>query len=130
MNKKIGFICIHNTYASQIAEGLANKLGLNAYSAGLEDYPQVQKYSVQVNEEIGVNMNDHYPKALSDLPTDLDIVIYLNCEASSIVKAKYHESWLLNDLDTKTIEAYRLTRDELKALILDLKTRIEEGKYL
>ncbi len=129
MNKKIGFICVHNAYASQIAEGLANKLGLNAYSAGFEDYPQVQNYSVQVNEEIGVNMNNHYPKALSDLPTDLDIIIYLNCETSPIVKAKYHESWFLNDLSTNTIEAYRLTRDELKALIIELKERIQEGKY-
>ncbi len=44
--KKVAFVCVHNSCRSQMAEGWAKALGkgvIEAYSAGTEDYPQVNQ---------------------------------------------------------------------------------------
>jgi len=78
MKKKVAFVCVHNSCRSQMAEGWAKKLGsdvLEAYSAGTENYPEVNPLAVQVMEEAGVDISNHYPKLLSDIPAEIDILI-------------------------------------------------------
>ena len=77
MKKKIAFVCVHNSCRSQMAEAWARKLGnhvLEAYSAGTENYPEVKPPAVQVMEEAGIDMSEHYPKLLSDIPDEIDIL--------------------------------------------------------
>ena len=71
----VGFICVHNSCRSQMAEGFAKHLGsdvLEVYSAGTEEYKEVKPLAVQVMEEAGVDMSKHHPKLLSDIPPKLD----------------------------------------------------------
>ena len=82
MKKKVAFICVHNSCRSQMAEGWAKKLGsdvLEVYSAGTEDYPEVKPLAVQVMEEAGVDMSEHSPKLLADIPEEVDILITMGC---------------------------------------------------
>ena len=82
MKKKVAFICVHNSCRSQMAEGWAKKLAsdvLEVYSAGTEDYPEVKPLAVKVMEEVGIDMSEHHPKLLSDIPEELDILITMGC---------------------------------------------------
>jgi arsenate reductase len=62
---------------NHITEQISNVL--EAYSAGTENYPEVKPLAVQVMEEAGVDMSGHYPKLLSDIPAEVDILITMGC---------------------------------------------------
>lgn len=80
-----------------MAEGFAKKLGsdlFDSYSAGTEEYPEVKPLAVAVMEEIGISMTDHYPKLLTDLPNDIDIVITMGREVECpFVPSKHEEDY-------------------------------------
>ena len=66
MNKtKVLFLCTGNSARSQMAEAFLRKYGgerFEAFSAGLE--PSVlNPFTIQVMEEVGVDMSAHFPKA-------------------------------------------------------------------
>ena len=51
---KVGFICVHNSCRSQIAEALGKKLALNtfeSYSAGTETKPEINQDAVRLMKE-------------------------------------------------------------------------------
>ena len=101
MKKSVAFVCIHNSCRSQMAEAWAKHLGkdvLEVYSAGTENYPEVKPGAVTVMEESGINMSDHYPKLLLDIPNDIDIIITMGCGVSCpTVPCKHREDWGLED---------------------------------
>jgi len=131
MKKKVAFICVHNSCRSQMAEGWAKKLGeelIEAYSAGTENYPEVKPLAVEVMEEAGVNMKGHYPKLLSDIPKELDIVITMGCNVDCpYLPSKHREDWGLTDPSGGPIEDYRKTRDIVKEKVEHLLERIQKG---
>ncbi len=129
---KVAFVCVHNSCRSQMAEGYAKTLGkdiLEAYSAGTENYPEVKPLAVAVMEEIGVDMSEHKPKLLSDIPEELDLLITMGCNVSCpFVPNKHTEDWGLNDPSGGPIEDFRVTRDLIKTKILELLSRIENNE--
>lgn len=131
--KKIAFVCIHNSCRSQMAEGFGRTLGeglFQAYSAGTEDYPQVKPLAVAVMEEVGVDMSQHYPKLLSEIPESLDILITMGCGvACPSVPCDYREDWGLEDPSGGPIEDFRVTRDLIKDKVLELIKRLEAGEF-
>lgn len=124
MKKKVAFVCVHNSCRSQMAEGWAKKLGsevFEAYSAGTESYPEVKSLAIKVMEEAGVDMSGHYPKLLSDIPTEVDILITMGCNVKCPhVPCRYREDWGISDPSGGTIEDYRRTRDVIKERVEDL----------
>lgn len=132
MKKKVAFICVHNSCRSQMAEGWAKKLGsdvLEVYSAGTEEYPQVKPGAVQVMEEAYVDMSEHYPKLLSDIPEEIDILITMGCNVvCPYVPCKHSEDWGLEDPSGGPIEGFRNTRDTIKEKVEDLIKRVKKGK--
>lgn len=132
MKYKVGFICVHNSCRSQMAEGLAKKLGsdiIDAYSAGTENYLEVKPMAVQVMEEAGIDMSDHHPKLLSDIPSELDILITMGCNVvCPYVPNKHKEDWGLTDPSGGTIEGFRETRDLIETKVMELIQRIKEGQ--
>jgi len=125
MKKKVAFVCVHNSCRSQMAEGWAKKLGsdvLEAYSAGTEKYPEVKPLAVQVMEEAGVDMSDHHPKLLSDIPAEVDILITMGCN----VECPYVPG--LSDPSGGPIEDYRKTRDIIKEKVEDLIQRVKNNQ--
>jgi arsenate reductase len=129
MKKKVAFVCVHNSCRSQMAEGWAKKLGsdvLEAYSAGTENYPEVNPLAVQVMEEAGVDISNHYPKLLSDIPAEIDILITMGCNVECpYVSCQYREDWGLSDPYVGPIEDYRKTRDIIKEKVKDLIQRVK-----
>lgn len=132
MKKTVAFVCVHNSCRSQMAEGWAKKLGsevLEAYSAGTEDYPEVKPLAVEVMEEAGVDMSQHKPKLLSDIPPKLDIVITMGCNVDCpFLPCNHREDWGLSDPSGGPIEGFRETRDIIKGKVLDLIDRIKKGE--
>lgn len=124
MKKKVAFVCVHNSCRSQMAEGWAKKLGsevFEAYSAGTESYPEVKPLAIKVMEEAEVDMSGHYPKLLSDIPAEVDILITMGCNVKCPhVPCRYREDWGISDPSGGTIEDYRRTRDVIKERVEDL----------
>ncbi len=132
MKKKVAFVCVHNSCRSQMAEGLAKKLGsdvLEAYSAGTENYPEVKPLAVQVMEEEGVDMGGYYPKLLSDIPKEVDILITMGCNvACPYVPCRYREDWGIEDPSGGPIEDYRKTRNIVKEKVMHLIQRVKNNQ--
>lgn len=132
MKKKVAFICVHNSCRSQMAEGWAKKLGsdvLEVYSAGTENYPEVKPLAVQVMEEVGIDMSDHYPKLLSNIPEEVDILITMGCNVvCPFVPNSHSEDWGLTDPSGGSIEDYRETRDIIKEKVEDLVKRVRNNE--
>ena len=79
MNKKVAFICVHNSCRSQMAEALGKLYGENifeSYSAGTETKPQINQDAVRIIKDLyGIDMNKtQKSKLLSEIPK-VDIVV-------------------------------------------------------
>jgi arsenate reductase len=131
MKKKVAFVCIHNSCRSQMAEAWAKHLGkdiIEVYSAGIEGYHEVKPGAVEVMGEAGISMEDHYPKLLTDLPEDIDIVVTMGCGAYyPFLPAERHEDWGLEDPSGGPIEGFRKTRDLIKQKVEDLIKRVQNN---
>ena len=129
MKKKVAFVCVHNSCRSQMAEGWAKKLGshvLEVYSAGTEEYPEVKPGAVKVMEEAGVDMSGQYPKLLSQIPQELDILITMGCNVvCPFVPNNHSEDWGIDDPSGGPIEDFRETRDRIKTKVEDLIRKVE-----
>lgn len=132
MKYKVGFICVHNSCRSQMAEGWGKHLGselLEVYSAGTENYPQVKPLAIEVMEEAGVDMSSHHPKLLSDIPEELDILITMGCNVvCPYVPHKHMEDWGLEDPSGGPIDGFRNTRDLIKEKVENLIYRIKNNQ--
>ena len=128
---KIAFVCIHNSCRSQMAEGWAKALapkGYEVYSAGTEEYPEVKPHAKQAMEEVGVNMDDHYPKLLKDIPSSLDVLITMGCGVECpYVPARFREDWGLEDPSGGPFQGFQDTRDLIKVRVEQLLIDIENG---
>lgn len=127
MKLKVAFVCVHNSCRSQMAEGWAKELGneyFDVYSAGTENYPEVKPLAIAVMEEAGISMKDHRPKLLSDIPSELDILITMGCNVTCpFVPNRLMEDWGLDDPSGGPIEDFRITRDLIKSKVVDLIER-------
>lgn len=132
MKKKVAFVCVHNSCRSQMAEGWAKKLGshvLEVYSAGTEEYPEVKPKAVEVMEEAGIDMSEQYPKLLTDIPDELDILITMGCNVvCPFVPNSHSEDWGLEDPSGGPIEDFRETRDLIKTKVEALIKQVEAGE--
>lgn len=132
MKKKVAFVCVHNSCRSQMAEGWAKKLGsgvLEVYSAGTEEYPEVKPGAVQVMEEAGIDMSEHRPKLLSDIPEEIDVLITMGCNVvCPYVPCSHSEDWGLDDPSGGPIEGFRNTRDIIKEKVEGLVKRVKNNE--
>jgi len=128
---KVAFVCVHNSCRSQMAEGFAKHYGkgiIEVYSAGTENYPEVKPLAVEVMQEVGIQINDQYPKLLDDIPVP-DILITMGCNAHCPwVPNRHQEDWGLEDPSGKRIEAFRVTRELIRNKVLELIKRIQSNQ--
>ena len=131
---KIAFVCVHNSCRSQMAEGFAKEMktddSIEIYSAGTENYPEVKPKAVEVMEDIGINMDKHHPKLLTDIPQELDILITMGCNVTCpFIPNKHSEDWGLDDPSGGPKEDFEKTRDIIEEKVKDLFKRIEKGEF-
>jgi arsenate reductase len=80
--RRLLFVCTGNSARSQMAEGFAKALGIEAQSAGLEP-SRVHPLAIQVMAERGIDISSQPSKALAEeLFTDVDVVITLCGDAA------------------------------------------------
>jgi arsenate reductase len=133
MKKVIAFVCTHNSCRSQMAEGWMKHFAsdmFDVYSAGTEKYPGVKALAREVMEDAGVDMSAHTSKLLSDIPSELDILITMGCGVECpYVPALYREDWGLDDPSGEPKEDFEKTRDIIKDKVLELISRTKNGEF-
>ena len=124
--KSVLFVCTGNTCRSQMAEGLARRLGWKAYSAGVEPSEEVNPYAVRVMAEIEIDVSDNRPKDVHRfLEQDLDVIVTLCDHANEVCpeftgryQDKIHQGFTdpygTKGSDKEITDVYRRTRDEIQ----------------
>lgn len=132
MKLKTAFICTGNSCRSQMAEGFAKKYGsdvLEIYSAGTIPVEAVNPTAIEVMKEIGIDLIEHYPKTLKEIPERIDIAITMGCiKGCPVVDTRLEEDWGLDDPVGKAIEEFRKVRDIIENKVKDLVERVKGGE--
>ena len=129
---KVGFICVHNSCRSQIAEALGKHLAgdvLECYSAGTELKPQINQDAVRLMKQLyNIDMEQtQHSKLLADIP-ELDIVITMGCNVDCpLLPCKHREDWGLDDPSGKSDAVFIQTIQAIESKILTLKFAVERG---
>jgi len=122
MNPKVLFVCVENSCRSQMAEGFAKRLGMEAWSAGSKPSGKVNETAIAVMKERGIDLSVHGSKGLSDLPQQTwDYVITMGCgDACPLVSAKAKRDWALPDPKILPLPEFRQVRDEIERRVKEL----------
>ena len=92
---------------------------IHVRSAGSDPADAINPAVIEAMAEIGVDMSDEFPKALTDeAARAADVVITMGCgDACPIYPGKRYEDWVLEDPAGQDLDAVRRIRDELDARI-------------
>lgn len=131
---KIGFICVHNSCRSQIAEALSKLLAsdiFESYSAGTELVPQINAQAVRVmKENYNYDMSNQYSKLVEDLP-ELDIIITMGCNVKCpYVKCNYRADWGLEDPTGKDDAEFIKVAKRIEHNIIELSNKIKRKEII
>jgi len=115
---EILFVCVHNAGRSQMAAGLTQLRARGSVvvrSAGSDPADEINPAVVEAMAELGVDLSDELPKALSgDAVREADVVITMGCgDACPVYPGKRYEDWALEDPAGKDLETVRQIRDEI-----------------
>ena len=119
---RVLFVCVGNTCRSQMAEGWAKHLGLEAASAGTSAGPgsSVAANAVEVMREKGIDISHQQPTLLGDVDhTSFDKVFSMGCGVSC-PNIPLDGDWELGDPVNKSLDDYRDTRDAIEAHVRGL----------
>ena len=127
---KVAFVCVHNSCRSQMAEALGKIYAseiFDSYSAGTNIKPEINQEAVDALIKLyGVDMTrTQYPKMVSKLPEDIDVVIKMGCDiACPYLLAKHEEDWGIDDPTGKSEVAFIHTAKTIEGKVRDLARRI------
>lgn len=129
MKIKVGFICVHNSCRSQMAEALGKLYAsdiFESYSAGTETKPEINQDAVRIIDKLyGIDMNKSQKSKLIDDIPKLDIVIKMGCNVvCPVVLGKHIEDWGLDDPTGKADDEFVKIARSIEEKIKDLKERI------
>jgi arsenate reductase len=123
MMTTILFVCGHNAGRSQMAEAYLNhiarerNLPVQAISAGTGPADRINPTAVMAMEEIGILMERHYPKVMTQEMVDsADRIISMGCGvdvAACPAKFLLTEDWALDDPAEQPLEKVRKVRDRI-----------------
>ena len=130
MKLKVGFICVHNSCRSQMAEAISKLIAgdvYEAYSAGTETKPEINQDAVRIIKDLyKVDMNVTQRSKTTDEIPSLDIVITMGCEVDCPwLESKHREDWGLDDPSGKEDKYFIESAQIIHHKIEDLIQRIE-----
>jgi len=112
---RVLFVCVGNTCRSQMAEGWARHLGLEAASAGTIPGGVVATNAVEVMREKGIDISHQQPTFVDDVDhATFDKVFSMGCGVSC-PNIPLEGDWELDDPVGKILDEYRKTRDDIEA---------------
>ena len=124
--KKVAFICVHNSCRSQIAEALGKALAgdvFDCYSAGTETKPQINPDAVRLMKKLyGIDMEQtQYSKTFDKIPAP-DIAISMGCDVGCpYIGRAFDENWRLQDPTGQDDETFIGVIREIEQNILRLR---------
>jgi arsenate reductase len=140
---KVLFLCTANACRSQMAEGWARHLKgdvIEPYSAGAKRHVISDK-ATKVMDEVGIDLSDHYSKALDDLgELDPDYVITV-CDNAAEVCPVFpgHATVIHHGFDDPpklaagetdeqcVLDHYRRVRDEIRVFVQTLPEALKQS---
>ena len=129
--KTVLFICVENSFRSQIAEAYFSKYapeGWTATSAGVQPAGEVHPNAVRLMLEEGMDIGHKKPQAMTkELQEKADVVIIV-CSggpACPVVYAQHVEVWSVPDPAQMSLDEARRVRDIIKAKVLELIERLK-----
>ena len=125
---RVLFVCVKNGGKSQVAAGLMKHYAGDAVeiqSAGTKAGTALNDLSVQSLLEVGVDISDERPKAITDeMVRGVDVVVTLGREAEvDPVEGPRFENWDTDEPSERGIEGIermRLVRDDIATRVLTL----------
>jgi len=127
--KTVLFVCVENSFRSQIAEAYFNKFapnGWQAISAGSRPAEKVHPNAILLMREEGIDISDKKPKALTfEMQTKADAaVIVCGSAECPVVYVKDVEEWNVPDPAKMPFDEARKIRDLIKLRVLDYIKRL------
>lgn len=130
MKKRVLFVCVENSFRSQIAEAYFNKLApecMVALSAGTRPAEKVHPNAVKLMLEEGIDISGNKPKLLTrEMQENVDVAVIV-CGGSEcpLVFASHVEEWNMPDPASMTLDEARKVRDAIKEKVIDLIERMK-----
>ncbi len=130
MQLKVLFICVENSCRSQIAEGFARQVGLEAESAGVKAGSGVNPNAVNVMAEAGIDISNQFSKAIDNekLASYDAIISMCSVKTSDFCPSTFigtQANWNIEDPKGQPLDVFRRVRDEIKAKVEELaKTKV------
>lgn len=133
--KKALFACIENSGRSQMAEGFFRKYAPKGWipmSGGTSPKSYVNPLAVQVMKEVGIDISNQRPKAISEEQIrSADVKVNMGCmtieECPTLVIGGCVD-WGIEDPKDKPIEKIREIRDQIESKVKELVTNLEQTK--
>ncbi|WP_327712951.1 arsenate reductase ArsC [Streptomyces sp. NBC_00464] len=119
------FVCVHNAGRSQMAAAwLAHLAGdrVEVRSAGSNPGDAVNPAAVVAMAEAGIDISAQTPKVLTaDAVRESDVCVTMGCgDTCPVFPGKRYLDWKLDDPAGRGVEAVRIVRDEIRALVENL----------
>lgn len=127
---RLYFACIGNSCRSQMAEGLARRMGgeqVEVKSGGSRPAGQVARNAITVMAEIGIDISDQTSDPLDeDWVAGCDLVVTMGCgeDACPAFHDVELEDWPLDDPVGQDLDIFRATRDEIGRRMRELFSRL------
>jgi len=131
--RRVLFVCVENSFRSQIAEAYFNKYapeGWIAVSAGVKPSEMVHPNAVKLMLEEGIDISGKKPRLLNrEIQEQADLTIIV-CSGSQcpVIYAKRVMEWNIPDPADLPLEEARRIRDEIKRRVLELVENIKRGR--
>ena len=135
MPKRVLFVCTGNSARSQMAEGLAKAMGIEAFSAGTHPKDSVHPLAIAVMAEKGIDISQHQPKNLDlEFAKTVDLIVTVcgevdeECAHLPLPVPKIH--WKLPDpakaesSEDEQLQAFRNVRNEIEQLVAQLALQL------
>ena len=124
------FVCVENSFRSQIAEAYFNKYapkGWTAVSAGIKPAERVHPNAIRLMLEEGIDISHKKPQMMTrELQEKAEIAVIM-CSGAlcPVVYTRHVEEWNMPDPAQMPLDEARRVRDSIKAKVLDLIERLK-----
>jgi arsenate reductase len=129
--KRVLFVCVENSFRSQIAEAFAHIYGgrqVTAYSAGSKPSGRVHPDAIATMKETGYDLTLHSSKSLSEIPNvEYDAAVTMGCgDECPLVQATRRESWEIPDPKNMQPDEVAAIRDLIRSKVKELLSALSE----
>jgi len=130
--KNVLFVCVENSFRSQIAEAYFNKYapeGWKALSAGIKPAENIHSNAIKLMLEEGIDISCKKPQLMTEELQEKAEIAIIVCSGNlcPVVYTKHVEEWNIPDPAEMPLDEARKVRDTIKAKVLDLIERIKRA---